>query len=219
MNTNTDFFKIVAVTADFIAIGGVIAAIPFALLKKNTNVFAFKISVFLSYLFRSAFIIALAVITWNIMSILLFFELITFNGEGKAWENGKEIQYLISYFLVSALGLVLLWMCGTIIWTSSFNYAKEFINLFLPKNKLILKKEAVLEIIRATYGSDQKNIDVTQTVRDLVLNNKLTVQASNSLGGDPHHGTYKKMQIDYRLGEKIYSKEISEGETITLPLD
>jgi hypothetical protein len=76
-----------------------------------------------------------------------------------------------------------------------------------------------LEIISAIYGSPQaeKQIDVTAIVKGLIVNNKLTIRASNDIAGDPDLGVLKNLTILYRIGERQVQATIIEGATHTIP--
>jgi len=220
MDTTFPFLKIISVIADFITIAGVITAIRFAILKKNENLFAFRISVFLQYLVRTALIIIFIAILFQWSDFLYGLLLALFKGQwgdDYYWEQGKEIQHLLAYFVTSAFGLSFLWIVCTLIWTSSFNLTKEFINLFLPQNKILLKQTPLLEISNATYGTEQNKIDVTQTLRQMIKNNKLTIKASNEIGGDPQYGVAKTLTINYKIGQKSVQATVFEGATVTIP--
>jgi Domain of unknown function (DUF3395) len=109
-------------------------------------------------------------------------------------------------------------MITTTVWTYSFNTAIDLINLVLPKRILLRKKQAVLEILKAIYGIESKEVDVTTILRNMLLNNSLTVTASNQLAGDPNPGIVKKLSIIYKYGNKEQQTEITEGEQVTLPI-
>lgn len=219
--TNWTFFKIISVFSDLVTIAGVITAIRFAILRKDENVLAFRISQFIHYLFRTAIIIIILAVLYGLTNLIYFIFLLFLKGNvhdtNAYWENGKEFQHILAYFTSYSIGLSIAWIICSFIWTSSWNFAKEFINLFLPKNKILLRQAPVLEITNATYGSQQKQIDVTQTLRQMIANDKLTIKASNDIWGDPHFGAAKSLVINYRLGQKTRQTVILEGVTHTIP--
>lgn len=221
MESNWTFLKLISVLADLITLAGVITAIRFALLKKDENVLAFRISLFIHYILRMAIIIIFLTLLYGLIYAFYFFFILILKGNVSAehplnWENGKEFQHILAYFVSSSIGLSVAWMLCSFLWTSSWNLTKEFINLFLPKNKIMTKQALLLEITNAVYGSSLKQIDVTQTLRRMVANNTLTIKASNDIAGDPDYGVAKALTINYRIGQKVKEIVINEGETQTL---
>lgn len=221
MNLNSDFFKAVGTVADILTIATVISAIPFALLRKNENLLAFKVSRFLHYLLRTAFIFLATVIIFQFSKLIYFIILLPLKGnindKNFEWESGYELQHILSYFISTTIGLSLFWIISTFLWTSSWNKTKEFLNLFLPKGKLLSKQQSPLEILSAIYKTSQKEIDVTPAVRQRVIDNKLTITASNEIAGDPDPGVVKTLVINYRIGRKSSEARITEGNTATIP--
>lgn len=80
-----------------------------------------------------------------------------------------------------------------------------------------------LEVRRATYGSPdvlEQRVDVTEIVRDLVRDGRLSFAADNdTFGGDPAPGVFKRFEIEYRAaGSPIERLEVfKEGESVDLP--
>jgi len=79
-----------------------------------------------------------------------------------------------------------------------------------------LKRGAVgqappLDILSAEYGAKNQWADVTAIVRRDVHNGAVSVQASNTLAGDPIHGVEKTLRVKYLLGGKELSAEIREN--------
>ena len=222
MNLNSDFFKTVSTIADFLTLVTVISAIPFALLRKNENLLAFKVSRFLHYILRTAFIILAIVIIFQLAKFLYFIILLSLKGSitdtNFGWESGYEFQHIVSYFISTAIGLSLFWIISSFLWTSSFNKAKDFLNLFLPKGKLLSKQQSPLEILSAIYKTSQKEIDVTPAVRQRVVDNKLTIMSSNEIAGDPDPGVVKTLVINYRIGRNNSEVKVTEGDTLTIPI-
>lgn len=70
-----------------------------------------------------------------------------------------------------------------------------------------------VEIISAKYGTEDKNIDVTDKVVDLYLA-KENIKSCNKLGGDPCPGVVKFLTVQYIYGEAILEKVFSEGSVI-----
>ncbi len=78
-------------------------------------------------------------------------------------------------------------------------------------------KKHQFRVVRATYGKDNKTVDITDILNAKINNNKLDVVLSNDLAGDPIEGITKLGKVKYRLDGKVYEKEYVEMETIRLP--
>jgi len=60
--------------------------------------------------------------------------------------------------------------------------------------------------------------DVTQRLRGLVKNDKLSAKANNDvLGGDPAVGIIKQLTVTYSVAGKIHVITVREGETLEIP--
>ena len=83
--------------------------------------------------------------------------------------------------------------------------------------KLTEKKEPVLGIIKAIYGT-QKIKDVTEELTKMIINNKLeTTIVYNKMKGDPDPGTRKVLIIDYKYKGRKLTKYYNEDEKIIIP--
>lgn len=221
MDINSNFFKVIGIIADFLAIVTVIAAIPFALLKKNERLLAFKISMFLHYMVRLAASIIVGLFIFQLAKLVYGIVLLPLQGsidyDNFIWKDGFEIEHITAYFLSGVFGVILCWILFTFIWTSSWNMSKEFFNLFLPKSKLLVKDKPPLEILSALYWTAEKHVDVTGTATKMIVDNKLTIKAANELFGDPNPGVAKVLIINYRIGKRTSEVRVGEGETISIP--
>jgi hypothetical protein len=80
-----------------------------------------------------------------------------------------------------------------------------------------------LEVIRATYGATTGAgavADVTDTVRTLVQDGRLSITADNgTLGGDPAPNEVKTFYIEYRIAGSadIFQATFAEGSRIEIP--
>ncbi len=83
-----------------------------------------------------------------------------------------------------------------------------------------------LAITKAIYGSvlsndPDKQVDVTRKIQAQVATGNRTIIARNELvGRDPAHGVAKRLDLEYTIGGKVYSKSIPESKrwTISPPL-
>jgi hypothetical protein len=75
-----------------------------------------------------------------------------------------------------------------------------------------------IEIIKATYGSTTRNVDVTETVRGKLVNNKIDMLVLNEeIGFDPHERVNKTLEIIYKHADKIITKKCDEYKRLTIP--
>lgn len=65
-------------------------------------------------------------------------------------------------------------------------------------------------VLKATYGG----VDCTDQMRNLIVNGKLVVRASNNIIGDPSVGQTKYLEIEFNDGFKA---KIKEGDTFVYP--
>lgn len=81
-----------------------------------------------------------------------------------------------------------------------------------------------LTIVRAIYGSDEqrevgKGDDVTDTVRELIKEGKISVKVHRDIFGDPNPFGAKTLAIEYmeKGSKKIRIKKVPSNEHLTLP--
>jgi len=102
--------------------------------------------------------------------------------------------------------------------------AGKELKLYAPqaKPKVSVKKlpPIAVTIIRAVYGSEQKNVDVTAKLGELSKKNNNGLVAIGSynkvFGGDPHPRTSKKLTVTYKSGGKESTKVFDEGSVLNL---
>jgi Domain of unknown function (DUF3395) len=75
-----------------------------------------------------------------------------------------------------------------------------------------------LVITRAVYGDlpDGPKTDVTEKVKAMVKDNRLTVEASNENFGDPASGVNKSLEVDYTIDNVSYIKTADEDQTLAI---
>lgn len=97
------------------------------------------------------------------------------------------------------------------------SYMETIENRFIDEKEKF-SEQSELEIIEAIYGTDKKNIDVTEKLRRHVFDNTLTIQVSNLFfGSDPDKGTTKKLRVTYSFAGKTHEKTVIETQGIYLP--
>lgn len=74
-----------------------------------------------------------------------------------------------------------------------------------------------LTIVKATYGKNNKFVDITTQLNSQIDKNKLDIILSNEIAGDPIERVPKIGKIKYKYDGKIYTKEYVEMERIRLP--
>lgn len=106
---------------------------------------------------------------------------------------------------------------------------KEDINLrdgdtFYPLNdaikavKSLKTGKSILEISKAEYWTLTARMDVTEKVRNLVVDGKLAFTVLNEiLGVDPDPGTRKILTIEYKLSGITKKMDFKEREEVILP--
>lgn len=75
------------------------------------------------------------------------------------------------------------------------------------------KPMETLEIVSATYGSDEFSIDVTNEIISMIEEGKI-IKSSNKIAGDPCKGTFKYLFVEYTSEGKLYYKKFSEGSYV-----
>ena len=84
------------------------------------------------------------------------------------------------------------------------------------------QKAVKVEIVKAQYGAEGNFKDVTQVLRQHVIDVPIIILPSPnynaSLGGDPVPGTPKMLKIEYRIDGRAGSHTFSENEKIVLPM-
>ncbi|MCA8991287.1 MAG: hypothetical protein KDA69_01765 [Planctomycetaceae bacterium] len=88
--------------------------------------------------------------------------------------------------------------------------------LLIPQPKL----EGKLAIVSAHYGIiPDYTYDVTTDVKRYLEDNKLSVEVSNDLFGDPASGEFKWLKVVYRIGDVELIKQAWEGQTLNINTD
>jgi hypothetical protein len=221
MNLDSDNVRILAIFAHILEIIAILGGAIWGFFNKSKSVIGFMISRFISFLLKIAIIIFFSIFVVRFTELVFQATLIPLIGHSVSdyWENGKEWQFILAYFIWIVLALTIIWIIGTLIWTWSFKETKlSLFNLFLPKNKkLSTDKTKKLSILNAKYGANQSFFDVTDKLKRMVIGNSLNITASNDLAGDPIVGILKKLLIEYKYdGEPQNTIEITEGTSKTI---
>ena len=218
------FLKSLSIIADALTIISLIWAITWSFYHRKRSLIGLKINVFVVSLLRFVMICIVGAIFSRFWEFIYGFVFLIFNGESAYqrfyWNDNNIIPYLFSYMTSGLIILILFWLTATIIWTSSFEYVIDFINILIPKNVRIKKVDKnKLVIIDAKYGFNDKYFDVTDKLNQMIIDNKLAILSSNELAGDPIFGVPKELRIKYRFNVYEQREEIvKENETITIEI-
>lgn len=77
--------------------------------------------------------------------------------------------------------------------------------------------QSKLRIVKATYGTENKNVDITQELNLAIVDDKLNLLLTNNIAGDPDVGIQKIGNIIYKFDGKKFKKEVVENSPINLP--
>ena len=76
-----------------------------------------------------------------------------------------------------------------------------------------------MKILRAVYGSDQKQADVTEVVRSLFDPGRRCAELPGGYNrhfGDPHHRTVKQLAIEYEVDGTRKTRTFVEDSRVVL---
>jgi len=73
------------------------------------------------------------------------------------------------------------------------------------------------KIIKAIYGVQDHNKDVTAELVSSMVDNKLDIMATNAIAGDPAPGTPKFLEIEYENDSVRYTRKFNESSQVVLP--
>lgn len=197
---------------------GLLAGIPWALINKKKNKLAAKISNFLHYCVRLTALGLICIPLFFLMYMLygvLFYYI--FGGNNIDDNYTPLFLWILSITMAVILGLALIWIIGSFVLTSTWDYAINFLNLFLPPHIRLHKKLQQFEIISALYGVENKNIDVTEILQGLIINNKVEIIVSNRIFTDPALNQIKSLKVKYTYGNGDFFTEVAENAILKLP--
>src|SRR5687768_12993992 len=83
-----------------------------------------------------------------------------------------------------------------------------------------MRGKQTLKILKATYGSGECVLDVTERLQGLVQNGHLSFSVSNGHFTDPCLGKLKTLRFAYELpgSDRFYTQEMQENGLIIAPL-
>ncbi|NQT27185.1 hypothetical protein HQ585_17655 [candidate division KSB1 bacterium] len=80
-----------------------------------------------------------------------------------------------------------------------------------------VKQVREFKILHALYGTDKSGVELTVYLNSLIVNNKLTIIASNDNFGDPDKGSLKTLWITYSVSGETKKAIFSENTHVNLP--
>jgi hypothetical protein len=76
-------------------------------------------------------------------------------------------------------------------------------------------KPQTLQIVQATYGAGELQMDVTQQVQTAIASGQTCICPSNGLfGTDPAPGKMKRFSVSFVEGGNLYEMTVREGEQV-----
>lgn len=77
-----------------------------------------------------------------------------------------------------------------------------------------------LQIVSASYGADNRFMDVRERMQSSVQNGRLNLQVNNSsMGGDPNQGRAKTLRLRYTWDARTYDVTARENQRLTIPTE
>lgn len=119
----------------------------------------------------------------------------------------NKLVEVFRYKLTISVGSLLLSVITSIIFIS---YARKTYYYYLRRNNK-------LKILKATYYTSEKSLDITQELNNHIIDDKLRILLTNDIAGDPHVRVHKKGKIKYKFKGEDDEKDYEEGDLIELP--
>jgi len=80
------------------------------------------------------------------------------------------------------------------------------------------RSDNALQILQATWGERDHQVDVTGRIASMVQGNRLELPVTNQfMGGDPAYGSTKFLRVIYLWRGLRYEANATEGQTISIP--
>lgn len=215
MNLDSQPFKWFYLFAHTLAVISIIGTFVYGIRQRKKSLLGFQLSTVLDYSFR-IFLISAAILLLYKGWDFVFFGIWDPN---VYWDNRQSVGYLITYCLSFAFAIFSITIIIKYIWKLSLTglinglqtlaYELPFTRKRVETNSLIIDK--------AIYGTRNSEIDVTAILNSMIVDNSLTVVASNSLAGDPEPGIVKSLTITYRYNGVPETRAFPEGGEVKLP--
>lgn len=150
----------------------------------------------------------------------------------------SELQIWIALFSISAgsfLSSITTWgsiqsnndLVKIICWISLTITILSVIFLYRAHRKFISVRKGLfikveqngdsLKIVHAEYGTEEVFFDITDILNQEIKNNKIKIQITNKIAGDPIERTPKRAKIRYVFNNEIKDVSIKENDYLELP--
>jgi len=84
-------------------------------------------------------------------------------------------------------------------------------------NKGTASKDSQLQILKAEYWTDNARLDITEELRERILDDQLKAIADNGIKGDPEFGQVKHLTIEYSFAGVAMTNQFKEGDLMVIP--
>ena len=126
------------------------------------------------------------------------------------------------YIVLKVLNIVFIIAAVIFICFAAFYYIKNFktIKKIVKTNEvnIIPDNDNELKIVKASYGANDKFVDLKNELNNLIIDNKLEYTGDyNVLKKDPIFGTPKTLTLEYVYQGRIYDKIYNENDDIKIP--
>jgi hypothetical protein len=228
---DTDNVKLFSFINDLIAfiafITAAIGVLRNAYLKKEGSPFWRGIAQFLKYYVRT--IVALFGLLVVSIPLLLIYGLLTMiikaftNGSTAIdyffCEEGQALAHILAYLFTSVVAIPMFIIVVVTSWSFSTIPARKFINWLFDREIVAPIPVKGLRIISANYGSNTSNEDVSNVLRERIVNNTLNIAVNNDLVGKELHAmAVKRLIVEYTFGSpEVKRIIIQENDSLILP--
>jgi len=124
-------------------------------------------------------------------------------------------SYIIKIIFYCSLCLMIL--LAILLIKSYLKFKKVRARVFIKIDELPNILDKSLKIVKATYGTKDKNIDISSYLKEKINNNSLDVKISNDIAGDPAPTVNKEAEIQYSLNGEEKTVIIKENDSFKLP--
>lgn len=162
--------------------------------------------------FADIFTLLFSISIGGIISIIIAFNI----SESISDAVGKAFNTLIIVFIIATIVFLFFAVFFFISSYRTISQIKESGKIKSYSAEKVKDKNE-FEILQAVYWTKNVNLDITEKLRELIVDNRLEVVASNKIDGDPDAGTRKKLTIKYRYNGIELVREYNEKEKISLP--
>jgi len=97
-------------------------------------------------------------------------------------------------------------------------FISVFVYIFLKKVYILYKsRNNKFKILRATYYTSKNSVAITEELNKKIVGDKLKVNLTNDIAGDPDKGISKEGKVIYLYNDKKLERNYKEWDMINLP--